>query len=752
MNPRLASLAFAALCVGPLVAQSNTVVGLDGRLTVVDNLTYYGRRGPAHPNGEIGTAMLYTMCNPGSVNIPWFAPMQPDHPMFAFLVARVHNDKIEQINDWSFVKHAFASATSNGACGTCQNPGTSSLMGINCSDTYGASTNASRTYLGPPEEIDPWLNEWPPVGSYFDIGDPSQAGYPAPADGVRSLSQSIFDSVDNRVTIDEIDLTTAGASYYYGMQMLHRGEALANRGDNLAHRGMDPSFDGSSWSFPNNSEAQAYGSVLDRWSGATVDSASNGLDDGRFYVASKATSLGGGHYHYEYAVHNVDNSRGGGSFRVPIDTGATASNYTFGDLDIDDGNDWSVAQIGNEVVFTAASSNPLEWNTIYNFGFDADFAPGSTTCAIDEHRPGAGASFVNVAVTGPSGATFAVVTSVGTGCGGSGVVCAEALYEESFDLANSSFTLDYNAGEYTLVPGVGTWIAPSGVASYLSDDALLLSDDDEQTLALPFQLQYPGGSTNSLTICSNGFVSPASNGTSWTPGVAELLSGLARWAPLWHDLDPSAVGSGPVCFSANSVRAVVSWDGVQYYGSTATATFQIQFWVNGDVHVIYQNVAGGGNGYLIGHTVGGGAVDPGPTDISASLNTGILVCGSAGNGVPDIALGSSGRPIIGTTIDLITTNAPADAASGLSILSLSSIPGGVDLTSLGMPGCSVYQNLDVIDLFSVVAGSGQRSFVFPNNSSLSGVVLWNQAVVIVPGINAFNMATSNGLELLVGIH
>ena len=126
------------------------------------------------------------------------------------------------------------------------------------------------------------------------------------------------------------------------------------------------------------------------------------------------------------------------------------------------------------------------------------------------------------------------------------------------------------------------------MASYLSDDALLLSDDDELTLELPFLLQYPGGSTNSLTVCSNGFVSPASNGTSWTPGVADLLSGLARWAPLWHDLDPSAVGSGPVCFSANSVRAVVTWDGVQYYGSTATATFQIQFWVNGDVHVIYQ--------------------------------------------------------------------------------------------------------------------------------------------------------------------
>ena len=59
-----------------LAAQSNVVPGLDGRLTHVDDLTYYGRRGAAHPNGQAGMAMLNTMCNPGSVNIPWQAAMQ----------------------------------------------------------------------------------------------------------------------------------------------------------------------------------------------------------------------------------------------------------------------------------------------------------------------------------------------------------------------------------------------------------------------------------------------------------------------------------------------------------------------------------------------------------------------------------------------------------------------------------------------------------------------------------------------------
>jgi hypothetical protein len=88
------SLFAAAILSSALAAQSNTVAGLDGRLTVISNLTYYGRRGPAHPNGEIGMAMLNTMRNIGTVNIPWFAPMQPDHPMFCFIIARLHNDKI----------------------------------------------------------------------------------------------------------------------------------------------------------------------------------------------------------------------------------------------------------------------------------------------------------------------------------------------------------------------------------------------------------------------------------------------------------------------------------------------------------------------------------------------------------------------------------------------------------------------------------------------------------------------------------
>ncbi|MCA8977223.1 MAG: hypothetical protein KDC98_21050, partial [Planctomycetes bacterium] len=402
-----------------LVAQANTISGLDGHLAAIDSLTYFGRRG-SHPNGEVGMAMQTTVCNSGSVNIDWFAAMQPNHPKFAFLVARVANDRIEQISDRrTFCKHVFQASFANGTCGTCQNPGSTTLLGVNCSDTYGQAINADRYWLAPAAEIDPWLGTWNPIGSYFDVGDPLQVGYPLAADGVRSLVISSFDSVKNRITVDEQDLLITGASYYYGMQLVIGGEALANRGDNMAHRGFLPAWNGASWSISDSSVGQQHGSILGRWPGASVHSGTNGADDGRIFVASKVTALGGGAYHYEYAVHNVDSSRGVSAFRVPIDASATASNFTFGDVDNDPANDWSAARVGNFVVFSVSSmamTNTLEWNTIFNFGFDADFAPGAAMCELDAARIGPGALWTSVQAEVPSITTIASFAKFGQGC------------------------------------------------------------------------------------------------------------------------------------------------------------------------------------------------------------------------------------------------------------------------------------------------------------------------------------------------
>ena len=743
---RIALLSFAASMACGLAAQSNTVPGLNGRLTIVDTLDYYGRRGAAYPGGEVGMAMLNEMCNPGTVQIPWQAPMQPNHPKFGFLIMRRVNDRMEQINDWSYCKHAFTSTNYSGPCGTCQSTGGlgGSVMGINCADTYGSGNNADRNYLGPPSELNPWLGTWNPVGSYFDIGDPTQAGYPLPADGVRSLNPGSFDAVKNRVTVKEADLLTPGAAYFYGIHLMHQGEALANRTDNDASRGFTPSWNGTSWTFSNVAAApMVYGSILQHWTGADLNSSSNGTDDGRFFVGSKATPLGGSNYHYEYAVHNVDNHRGGATLRVPIDAGAVASNFTFRDIDGNVLNNWSAARVGNEVVFTAPVSNPLNWNTVYNFGFDATFPPGNGVVSIDQARVGAGALFVAVGAKVPGGSTFAQVNTVGTGYGGAN--CQSSFYElfapaAAFDLANTSMTLAYSAvtGNYTVGAGTGSYITPAGIS-------LAMSDDTEVSTALPFTLPYPGGTTSTLYVCSNGFVSPGSNGASYTPGSAEFFSGGARWAAAWHDFLPN---TGMVLVDATAARVVVSYTAVPSYGDpTATATFQYQFFPNGNVNILFQAVNTGGNDYLTGWTRGSGASDPGSMNISAGFGAGLSLCNGP---TPNVALAASARPVLGTTFTFDTTNIPAGSLLGLQILSQTQYTPGLDLASIGMPGCTLYVGLDVTTQFATPTASASVPYSLPASPSLSGVLLLSQSATLSPGLNAFGFVTSNALQMVLG--
>merc|ERR1712232_1143855 len=135
------------------------------------------------------------------------------------------------------------------------------------------------------------------------------------------------------------------------------------------------------------------------------------------------------------------------------------------------------------------------------------------------------------------------------------------------------------------------------------------------------------------------------------------------------------------------------------------------------------------------------ATDPGSVDISASLNGSLSVC-SPTAGTPDIALDASDRPVLGTSINLITTEIPLSAVAGLTILSLNDIPGGVDLTFLGMPGCFVYQDLDVVLNLPVFLGTAVSVLSIPSTAALVGTEVSNQSVILDLNITSANMATS----------
>ena len=327
-------------------------------------------------------------------------------------MTREANGRFEQISDWSMGKHAFFSINAN-ACGQCfENNG--NILGPNCSDTYGAGLNSGRTGLGPPEEIDPWLGVWQPVGSYFDRGDPD-VGAPQNTDGRKSLNGSMvnnFDGVKNRVEVDDADLNDPTATYYYGSYVVILGEPGSNRTNNGVSRQCNPNWSGNSWNF-NDTTNPINGTILEQWNGARLDSGENG--SGQFFVGVKVTGPDNrGMWHYEYAVNNLDNSRGGASFRLPTCTAATVENAVFQDIDGNVSNDWSVTITNGAIDFIAPAGNALEWNTIYNFAFDSNAAPLNGAVDIDHARMGAGGLTVSVATEVP-GMVFNPIT--GPGCG-----------------------------------------------------------------------------------------------------------------------------------------------------------------------------------------------------------------------------------------------------------------------------------------------------------------------------------------------
>jgi len=400
----------ASACLG----QANERPGTDLGLASLDTILSLGHEGP-FPGGKAAFAMQTTVCNIGTVAVPWLAPMASDHPIFSFLIARETDDRMVQVSNYSYAKHGIG-ASNTSLCGPCINPPTDSMsLAVGCSDTYSIHTNANNSLLAPADEVDPWLGTWDPVCSYFDRGNPP-VGAPLDCDGIAS-PVAVQGVVGNRMSARDSDLFVADATFYFQTHVVVRGEPETNRGDNLGSRIFTPVWNGANWLTSVQDETLnplVHGSVLERWRGASVTSATNGSDDGRVYVAVKTKSLGGGMVRYEYAVHNRDNGRGISSIRIPVAPNASVTNVNFRDLDTDAANDWSFSRNLAEIAFSTAT-NPVRWNSIYNFWFDSNAAPlADQTVAPGQHDAGAGLDAFTLNSKAPMGAALGQDLGFGT--------------------------------------------------------------------------------------------------------------------------------------------------------------------------------------------------------------------------------------------------------------------------------------------------------------------------------------------------
>jgi hypothetical protein len=123
-----------------------------------------------------------------------------------------------------------------------------------------------------------------------------------------------------------------------------------------------------------------------------------------------------------------------------------------------------------------------------------------------------------------------------------------------------------------------------------------------------------------------------------------------------------------------------------------------------------------------------------------------------GVGCDGLFCGASGLPYLGNaTFEIAVANLSIVSPIGLVAFGSASIPGGIDLTALGMPGCFSYTSFD-LGLYTTgpaIAGVGVFSLPIPFNPALAGGTLSAQGVGFTLS-NSFGLASANGLDLTFG--
>ncbi|HEX5053086.1 MAG TPA: hypothetical protein VFZ65_15030 [Planctomycetota bacterium] len=315
------------------------------------------------------------------------------------------------------------------------------------------------------------------------------------------------------------------------------------------------------------------------------------------------------------------------------------------------------------------------------------------------------------------------------------------------------------------IPGFG-YVAPSPTATQIP-----ATDEGEAQQALTVPIAYPGGTATSLFIHSNGIVSVASNSTVAGPNTPDPFPFLNAPAPgwwSWHNYNPTEAGSGFIWFEelvGPSALTTITWLAVESYPTTAAnpSTYQLTIEpFTGIVTFNWVSIDATGNSgvlqfddTLVGWSPGGPSPDPGPSNLPA-LFAGGTPLSLPGTEVFPLALVASAKPIIGTTIDLTTSNPSTNPGVGINFVSVGQFPApGINLGVIGAAGCAAFVDISA-GVGNVISNLGMGfppmsvTFPLPNNPIYAGLSIYSQSVWLDPAANAFGIITSNGLSLLLG--
>ncbi len=185
---------------------------------------------------------------------------------------------------------------------------------------------------------------------------------------------------------------------------------------------------------------------------------------------------------------------------------------------------------------------------------------------------------------------------------------------------------DYSVG-VTTWPDFGFTGAGSDTGRYVLSirkyTGTLLAIADDGLVEIPlttFQFPFQGTSWSSVFVNGNGNVTFGTGDADSSESVSELLSGPPRIAPLWDDLSPSnpltGAMQGLVVAEEQQDKLLVHFVSVPEFPTIGTNYFTVQLDQKGSVRIDYG--ATNRSDAVVGVTQGGGAFDPGPTDLSKS--------------------------------------------------------------------------------------------------------------------------------------
>ena len=402
------TLVFLALCSAAPSAVAQSVDLVVGDITSATNYVLGGT-----PKAY---SLGISLCNLGDAPAGYNA-VTFEHPIVTQNLYRLQNGRFVQIGQ-AWAQH-LTSALQENLCSTCNPWPDGTMLGAGCSSTDSASAMGIQANFGAKSEVNAAAGSftWPRV----NMGDPTTTT-PAAFKRLQAAASDI----------------TIGGQYFVSVMCLSTDDGRASHElNNESYRRVLVGFINSGLPLTMQDTTRAAAPRQSRR--GTTTAQANILDpgvlltpvdiarDGRMWIGSEATDLGGGMWHYEYAVQNLTSDRSGGSFTVPLPAGAVVSNPGFHATAYHSGEvysnaAWTFATDASSVSWTSPgdlvqnpNANALRWDTIDNFWFDCNVAPASGSVTIGLFKPG-------VLPTDPTSISGAA-TAPGSSCGSADFNC-----------------------------------------------------------------------------------------------------------------------------------------------------------------------------------------------------------------------------------------------------------------------------------------------------------------------------------------